>query len=113
MRKITVIAALLGLACSTSWAAWMSPEESRRAHREEMTKIKKAQREAAPKKADSGKPASTEPTFWEKEGKRSGMDQMGPNIGNFASKFNPLRWGGFFKEQERKYNERKAQAVAK
>lgn len=84
----------------------ISPEEARKAHREEMKKIKRAEREA---KAAGQVP--DQETFWDREWKRSGFSDRfsGDKTKSFFKNMNPVP---FFKAQSQKYEERKSSAGA-
>ena len=68
---------------------------------EKMKELKKAQRMQRETAKASNKPEST---FWKREGERSGLNQWGGASGIFSS-LNPVP---FFKEQGKRYDERKA-----
>ena len=109
MRKKTTGSFLLVFlaACTAAWA--MTPDEARQAHRQEMKQIKQAQHEA--KKSN---PAPAGPSkwdiFWKKEGERSGVGQTGSGASNLLSRLNPLP---FLRDQQDKYNARKAPAAGR
>ena len=78
------------------------PDDARKAHREEMKKIKAEMKAARPKTAEPSKMSD----FWKKEGERSGMSQWNASkAGDFFKNLNPAP---FFQEQDKKYKERKA-----
>ena len=74
---------------------------------EKMKEYKKAQREARAKVASE--PAGNNgPTFWDREGERSGLNQFGPSVSKFIQNLNPVP---FIQSQGKKYEERKASAT--
>jgi hypothetical protein len=87
----------------------LSPQEEKEARYEEMKKIKQAQRDAreAEKSGTGPVAGKKEPGFWDREAERSGLS--GARFGNFFKKLNPVP---FFKEQQERYNERKAASGA-
>jgi len=109
MKKIVVWTLFLGLVCASAFA--MNPEEAKKAHYQEMKKIKEQQR--AGHEADkTGAPATAtkkEPGFWEKEGERSGLGGNSSRFSTFFSNLNPVP---FFKKQQEDYNARKAASGA-
>lgn len=73
---------------------------------EKLKEYKKAQRE---KKA-SGVSEKTGPTFWDREAERSGLNRVNPNFSGFIKALNPIP---FLKEQDKKFEERKATGTTK
>lgn len=105
MKKIAMLLVLLALSAQYAGAE-MSPDEARKAHREEMKTVKQTLR-------NNPKPESEkENTFWHREWKRSGFSERfnGESSKSFVKNLNPVP---FFKAQSEKYNERKAAAVGK
>jgi|GEM_PF-1244929 len=107
MKKGMLLFVAILFTASTAQAAVSGPDAARAAHREEMKAIKKAQRERGEKPKIGFRIGSEE--FWKKEGERSGFSQMGQNNANFVQKLNPVP---FFKDQSKRYNERKEAARA-
>jgi len=107
MKKIVVWTLFLALASAHAFA--MSPEEAKKAHYEEVKKLKQAKREAkeAEKSGTGEAAAKKEPGFWDKEAERSGLSTA--RFGNFFKNLNPVP---FFKQQQERYNERKATSGA-
>ena len=107
MKKIAVWTLFLALASVHAFA--MSPEEAKKAHYEEVKKLKEAKRQAREAGgADNPQAAvNREPGFWDKEAERSGLS--GARVGNFFKNLNPVP---FFKEKQERYNERKAASGA-
>ena len=109
MRKAMGWIVLSMFLSATAFAAKVDgPDTARHMHREEMKKIKTAQR-AARKTEDRVK--SSEPSkwgrFWKKEGERSGLGNTGSGTGTFFKNLNPVP---FFKKQEERYEARKSGA---
>ena len=105
MKKVLFLAFLFTFIGSSAMA--LSPEEEKKVRYEELKAYKQQQREARlvakenPKQAAQG-----EPTFWQKEGERSGLNRFSTN--NFFKNLNPVP---FFKKQQDQYNARKAAAA--
>ena len=107
MKKAIILSLILSFACASAFA--LSPEEEKQARYDEMKKIKAAQREARETRKTAvkeGKPEKTEPTFWDKEAERSGLNRM--SASNLLKNLNPAP---FFKDQQDRYNARKAAAT--
>lgn len=106
MKKVITLSLLLMVVCASAFArAVEGPDAVRHAHREEMKKIKAAQRETKAAKASRGDAeAKKAPGFWEREGERSGLGSSGNRAGAFFKNLNPVP---FFKEQQERYNARK------
>ena len=109
MRKFVLTALVLMFFTALAFAGppKVGPDAERQAHRQEMKAVKQAMRE---KKAAEVKapPVKTGPTFWEKEGERSGLGTTGSNFGQFVRNLNPMP---FFKTEQEKYEARKAAAA--
>ena len=104
MKKIAVLAILSAFVCGQALA--LTPAEEKEARYQEMKKIKDKQREV--REAKKLSPASGEApksTFWTREGERSGLGNSGNRAGQFLKNLNPVP---FFKDQQEKYNTRKA-----
>lgn len=108
MKRHIALIIILILTCGPVLAESpkVGPDAERAAHRAEMTHIKKQMRERESSGQNTPAPKKTAPTFWEKEGERSGLAQTGTGAGQFVRNLNPVP---FFKEQQKRYNERKAQ----
>lgn len=115
MRGVTMKKTIVFIICSifvaslfpSVYAEEMTPEAAKKAHFAEMKKIKDAQRQA---RLNAPKPQGPKgPTFWDKEGERSGFKQLGENIAGVGKNFNPVP---FFKSQEEQYEARRAKAKA-
>ncbi len=108
MKKI--VAGILFLMCfvfyGTSFA--LTPEEAREAHFKEMKEIKDKQRQERAIEKKNPSPKSNVPGFWEKEGERSGLGGTSSRMGNFFKNLNPVP---FFKEQQERYDARKAGTI--
>ncbi len=105
-KKISWVLFLLMLTTNGFAVTVTGPDAARDAHRKEMKAIKDAQRQAREaKKSAPQNPADKKPGFWEREGERSGLGSSGNRIGTFFKNLNPVP---FFKDQQDKYNERKA-----
>lgn len=105
MRKIMGWVVLSLFMSATVFAAVEGPDAARQAHREEMKKIKTAQREAKKTEPAEAKQPSKMSQFWQKEGERSGLGNTGSGVGNFMRNLNPVP---FFKKQDEQYKARKA-----
>ena len=105
MKKI-MASSLLVLLMALHGAFAMTPEEAKKAHFQEMKKIKDAQREA--RGVEKKNTAPKQPGFWDREAKRSGLSETGAGMGQWAHNLNPVP---FFKDQQEKYNARKTAAV--
>ena len=106
MKKTAVLTLLAVFAGVSAYAAEpVGMDAQRAAHREEMKKIKQAQR--ADRKSGQSTPAepSKMDKFWKNEGERSGLSQSGNGIGSFLKSLNP---GPFLQHQQEEYNTRKA-----
>ena len=106
MKKIVVWVLFLMLVSTVSFAATRGTAEY-----EKIKEYKKAQRakEEAIKK-DPSLAEKKEPGFWDREAKHSGLGGTPSKMSNFFKNLNPAP---FFKEQEEKYNARKAGATQK
>ena len=108
MKKIAVWSLFLVMLTASGLAVAMTPDEAQEAHRKEMKAIKDTQRQAREaKKANPSSAADQTPGFWQKEGERSGLGGSGNRMGTFFKNLNPVP---FFKDQQDKYNARKAGA---
>ena len=106
MKKITT--AVLALAL-ISWGTCAFAGDMNDPHYQEIKKLKEKQRAEREANKKNSPPADKN-GFWQKEGERSGLGGTGSSIGNFLSNLNPAP---FFKDQQEKYNARKAAAVTK
>ena len=110
MKKLIALGIFLVFASVNAFAAKEGPDAARQAHREEMKKIKAAQRETRKNMPQAAADANKTPGFWEREGQRSGLGNSGSRVGNFLRNLNPVP---FFKDQQERYNARKTSAVGK
>ncbi len=106
MKKQIIFTLFLSIVCSQALAA-QGPDAAREAHRQEMTAIKKAQREGRKAQATEAKNAA--PGFWAREAERSGFSSMRPTS-TWAENLNPVP---FFKSQDEQYKVRKAASKGK
>ena len=106
MRKLTT--AVLALALM-SWGTCVFAGDANDPHYQEIKKLKAQQR--ADREANRSNPKSEDKSsFWYKEGQRSGLSNTGSGAGNFFKNLNPVP---FFKNQQERYNSRKAVAGPK
>lgn len=84
--------------------ASMDPASAKKAHYQEVKKIKDAQRMQREAQAKDPSVAKKNNGFWQREGERSGLGDSGNRFGNVMRSLNPAP---FFKEQKRRYDERK------
>ena len=107
MKRIAVLLLFSVMLTTNGFAATVTgPDAARDAHRKEMKVIKDAQRQdREAKKSAPQNPADKKPGFWDREGERSGLGSSGNKVGTFFKNLNPVP---FFKNQQEKYNERKA-----
>jgi hypothetical protein len=109
ITKKTIALALLLMTGSVSVFAG-SPEEEKEARYAELKKYKAERRaERDQMKQNPEGPADKEPGFWEREAERSGLGGSQNRIGSFFKNLNPVP---FFKEQQEKYESRKAHSEA-
>ena len=106
MRKLTT--AVLALALM-SWGTCVFAGDASDPHYQEIKKLKAEQR-AAREANKKNSPQADKNSFWHKEGERSGFSGTGSGAGNFLKNLNPVP---FFKNQQEKYNARKAAAGTK
>ncbi len=78
-------------------------------HYQEMKKLKEQQRTERLANKKNPQPENKS-GFWHKEGERSGLGGSGNRMGNFVKSMNPAP---FFKNQQEKYNARKAASSGK
>ena len=109
MKKVIGLFLLTMFAASSAFALGEGPDAARNAHRREMKAVKDAQREAR-KNKPAVAPGDKKPSLWEKEGVRSGLSETGAGINTFIKNLNPVP---FFREQDRRYKERKAAVLVK
>ena len=111
MKKLVVWSLFLMMFTTSGFAlAVEGPDAAREAHRKEMKSVKDAQRQTREaKKSTAQNPADKKPGFWDKEGERSGLGNSGNRVGTFFKNLNPVP---FFKDQQEKYNARKAGTAA-
>lgn len=107
MKKAFALALFLALFCgSFAFAA-----ERGTAEYERLKEYKRAQREEREaQKANPEAGARKGKSFWQKEGERSGLGGTGSRIRGIFKDLNPMP---FLKEQQEKYNARKASAATK
>ena len=106
MRKLTT--AVLALALM-SWGTCVFAGDANDPHYQEIKKLKAEQRTAREANKKNPSPVNQN-SFWHKEGERSGLSGTGSSAGNFLKNLNPVP---FFKNQQEKYNARKATAGTK
>lgn len=101
-KKLALILGFSILAYAGSLQAddTLSPEAARDARRAELKEIK-----ARMRKERGQKQPSKFQEFMKREGKRSGVSEWGKGTKNWVSNLNPVP---FFKEQDKRYEERKA-----
>ncbi len=108
MKKIITfsIIAILAAAPAVHARAVEGPDAARHARRAELIAERRAQGPAA-ESTRAAKPAgdSKMAKFWKNEGERSGLGDSGSRMGNFFRSLNP---GPFLRNQEKRYEERKA-----
>ena len=107
MKKVIALFLSMMFVGASAYAG-MTPDQARQAHRKEMKAVKDAQREAR-KNKPAVAPGDKKPSLWEKEGVRSGLSETGASINTFIKGLNPVP---FFREQDRRYKERKTAAMA-
>ena len=109
MKKIAVWSLFLVMLAASGFAAEpVGPDAVRAAHRQEMKAIKAAQRQNREANPVSKNPADKKPGFWDREAERSGLGNSGNKASTFFKNLNPVP---FFKNQQEKYNARKAGAT--
>ncbi len=102
MKRIAVWSLFLVMLAASGFAAEpVGYDAARAAHRQEMKQIKAGQR-ANPVSKNT---ADKKPGFWDREGERSGLGNSGNRASTFFKNLNPVP---FFKNQQEKYNARKA-----
>lgn len=108
MKKLVLFVSLFTLVSSASFAeaVRVGPDADRAARREEMKLIKQKMRQQ-----EASAPKTNTPSkwgqFWAKEGERSGLGQSGNGASKFFQNLNPAP---FFKNQQERYEQRKAAA---
>ena len=106
-RVIALLSMFVFLSASAYAVERVGPDAAREAHRQEMKKIKDAQRQNRKSSTDTAKTPSKMDEFMKKEGDRSGLGSMGERMGNWTKNLNPMP---FFKQQNEAYKARKAAA---
>jgi hypothetical protein len=102
--RLFVLALFLFQGVEAAWAV-----ERGTAEYERLKEYKRMQREKRASGQQHG-PSSKGPGFWDKEAVRSGLSDVKQNTANFFKKINP---SPFFREQNERYQARKAAAAGK
>ena len=84
----------------------MTPDEARKAHYEEVKKLRETQRQN--RSTSVSTPGEHKETFWDREAKRAGFADTGNNVTTLIKNLNPVP---FFKSQQERYEARRAAAV--
>lgn len=104
MKKILTLAMFLLFICSTAFAVSEGQDAQRQARREEVKKIKQAQKAA--KQTSAAQATNPQGGFWHREAERSGFSKF--QMSNIQKSVGNINIPGYFKSQSDKYNARKA-----